>query len=480
MLKALDLRCEGGPENPFDADRVFCFDARSMFFLDDGKNLLDIRMPFADCAFDYITLFDLSTQFRADTCASFEGADIFAWLTSEAYRLLKPGGIFLIHARIDLFDFLFKNKENVDLPSKDGFLKKLNELRSKYDKYHIHESFDLRLFERDKHSILHVGLCKRVDNIDAEWPQPIVEKISVVVPVFNGGKYITQTINSLFAQNHLDFEILCVDDCSTDNSLAILQKLAENDARLKIFKTDRNLGSAPRVLNFALPLMTGAYFVYASQDDLFSIDWLAGMHARAKETGADAVIPDVTFFYENEPQRNKTLIGLNGDRSVQLTGRDAVMNSLEWKIPGNALWNAGLIKKFGFAEFAMNSDEYSVRLFFNACRKVVFSKGEFLYRQDNENAVTKKKNSRYFDFSFTHLRLAQWLFEQNYPKELIQQEFKNSKRGMTKMLRWYKEARLSMSLSEIKGADDRIARYRYALKKMHPLGKLPLGFLKWL
>jgi glycosyltransferase involved in cell wall biosynthesis len=308
---------------------------------------------------------------------------------------------------------------------------------------------------------------------NAIWPVPTVRKISIVVPVFNGERYLAQTLNSMLAQSCSDFEIIGVDDCSTDGSYRVLQEFAARDSRVRPLRTSVNMGSAPKVLNFALTHMTGGYFVYASQDDLFSKDWLEKMLARSLETGADAVIPDVTYYYEQEPQRNRHMVGVNGDRQAQLTGREAVVASLGWTIPGNALWNAELIKKMGFAEFAINSDEYSVRRFFNVANKVVFCDGEFLYRQDNANAITKKKSVRYFDFSYTHLKLAHWLFEQGYPKEAVLKELKSARKGMAAMAQWYAEVKQDLSEAERQEVDKRMARYTKTLSDLHPLGKLP-------
>jgi hypothetical protein len=308
------------------------------------------------------------------------------------------------------------------------------------------------------------------------WSLPRTTKISVIIPVYNGAAYLSQTLASLHAQTHLDFEVLCVDDCSSDGSWVVLQAEAVRDARIKVIRTTENLGSAPKVLNFALPLMTGSYFVYASQDDLFSPDWLEKMLARAQETGADAVLPTVTYYDQSEPHRNKSLVGVGGCTDVVLSGQEAVMKTLGWEIPGNALWNAELIKCMGFSEFAINADEFSVRCFFNVCNKVVFSEGEFLYRQDNAGAITKKITARYFDFSYTHLKLASWLFEQGYPSAAVLKELRSARKGMAFMARWYKQVQRELTPAEQKDVAMRQARFRELRQSKHPFGRLPRRF----
>jgi glycosyltransferase involved in cell wall biosynthesis len=248
-------------------------------------------------------------------------------------------------------------------------------------------------------------------------------KISVMIPVFNGEKYIAKTIDSILKQSLKDFEIVCVNDSSTDNCSEILQKYAALDNRVRVFNTEFNHGISSKVLNLAIPICTGEYIFYMSQDDLLSEDVFENLYNKAVNTKADAVIPDVHYYFENMPVK-KAIIGVNNNRDIELTNREAVLLSLNWEISGFALWNANIVKEKRYAEFGINGDEYSVRHFFLACNKVVFSEGVFLYRQDNPNAITKKLSYKSFDLPYTHLMLYRFLRENGFPikdysKELI-------------------------------------------------------------
>lgn len=202
-------------------------------------------------------------------------------------------------------------------------------------------------------------------------------KISIVIPVYNGEKYIHETVCSILAQTFPDYELLCIDDCSDDDSYSIIKRLEATDGRIVAIKTERNHGAASGVLNFAKDLARDDYFVYASQDDFFSLDWLREMYLRAIETNADAVLPEFVFYHAGR-HVNKILSGYRGDRSIVLSNREAVIASLEWEIPGFALWRMSLVKRMGFDDFCFNADEYSVRRFFLGCNKMAFSGGVFL------------------------------------------------------------------------------------------------------
>lgn len=243
-------------------------------------------------------------------------------------------------------------------------------------------------------------------------------KISIVIPVYNGEKYLKKTLESILKQTFIFFEVIIVNDSSTDKSLLILKEYEEKDSRIRIFSTDSNLGIVPKVINFAIPFVRGDYFLYSSQDDLFSEDLLENLFNRAVITDADAVIPDLVFFHEHENEKNKSLIGVHGNRDVLISNREAVLLSLDWFIPGNALWKISLIRTIGFYDFGMNADEYSVRVFLFHCNKVAFCTGTFFYRQDNPDAITKKLSSKTFDIPYTEFMLYLFLRDNSFESKV--------------------------------------------------------------
>ncbi len=68
-------------------------------------------------------------------------------------------------------------------------------------------------------------------------------KLSIIIPIYNNATYLKQCLNSITAQNFNDFEILCINDASTDNSTAILNSLAAEDSRIRIFNLPSTQGA---------------------------------------------------------------------------------------------------------------------------------------------------------------------------------------------------------------------------------------------
>jgi glycosyltransferase involved in cell wall biosynthesis len=96
-------------------------------------------------------------------------------------------------------------------------------------------------------------------------------KVSVCIPVYNGAKYIKEAINSALNQSFQDFEIIVVDNKSTDNSLEIVRAIT--DSRIRIFENESNLGMLGN-WNKILTLANGEYIKILPADDALYPDCL--------------------------------------------------------------------------------------------------------------------------------------------------------------------------------------------------------------
>lgn len=99
------------------------------------------------------------------------------------------------------------------------------------------------------------------------------ELISVIIPVYNVEKYIENTIKSVQAQTYTNWELICVDDCSTDNSFFILKELEKKDNRIKVYKNKQNSGPS-KTRNFGIKISKGNYIAFLDSDDTWYKDKL--------------------------------------------------------------------------------------------------------------------------------------------------------------------------------------------------------------
>lgn len=98
-------------------------------------------------------------------------------------------------------------------------------------------------------------------------------KISIVLPVYNGERFLGQAIESILAQVYTNWELIIVNDCSTDSSESIMVNYAQRDDRIKIINNPHNL-KLPRSLNAGFKVATGDYFTWTSDDNLLKEDML--------------------------------------------------------------------------------------------------------------------------------------------------------------------------------------------------------------
>lgn len=93
--------------------------------------------------------------------------------------------------------------------------------------------------------------------------------ISIITPNYNCGKFISLTIESVLAQSYQNWEMLIVDDCSTDDSYQTALSYAQKDSRIKVFKNEQNSGAAVS-RNRAIKESKGEYLAFLDSDDLWS------------------------------------------------------------------------------------------------------------------------------------------------------------------------------------------------------------------
>jgi len=112
--------------------------------------------------------------------------------------------------------------------------------------------------------------------------------ISVVLPVYNAERFLRQCLDSIINQTLRNIEIICVDDGSTDGSLAILREYAARDARV-IIVTQENKG-AGAARNKGIEVARGEYLSFLDSDDFFELSMLEKAHAKVVKDNADIVV----------------------------------------------------------------------------------------------------------------------------------------------------------------------------------------------
>ena len=123
-----------------------------------------------------------------------------------------------------------------------------------------------------------------------------MSKVSVIIPVYNTSKYLNKCLDSVCNQTLKDIEIICINDCSADNSLEILKEYASKDERIKIIDFNENKGAAA-ARNAGIDIACGEYIGFVDSDDFVDLDFYEKLYNAAVENDADAAKGNV-FEYD--------------------------------------------------------------------------------------------------------------------------------------------------------------------------------------
>lgn len=131
--------------------------------------------------------------------------------------------------------------------------------------------------------------------------------ISVVMPVYNSRRFLPEAVKSVLVQSYDSFELILVDDCSTDGSGALIEELALSDSRIRIIKNRENLGVA-RTRNIGIAAATGDYIALLDSDDIWTADKLQRQLSIAEKENCDIVYCSYGFIDESGAQIKKPFL----------------------------------------------------------------------------------------------------------------------------------------------------------------------------
>ncbi len=136
-----------------------------------------------------------------------------------------------------------------------------------------------------------------------------MSKVSVIIPVYNVEPYLARCLDSVCNQTLKDIEIICINDCSTDNSLAILKDYASKDNRIKIIDFEENKNAAV-ARNAGLKIAKGEYLGFVDADDYIDLNFYEELYNKAIEDNADTAKCERLRI---EPDGSKVESKLNAD-----------------------------------------------------------------------------------------------------------------------------------------------------------------------
>lgn len=256
--------------------------------------------------------------------------------------------------------------------------------------------------------------------------------ITVVMAAYNAESYIARAIGSVRDQSLDSWELICIDDGSTDNTQAIISKFVEKDARIKLI-TQENAGPASaRRQGYVAGI--GDYLIVLDSDDWFAADALEILLDEASRTDADAVTCHAMIHKPNSEgwlsfhEQHGTPLG------KKFSGHDAFAMTFPWHIHGICLWRKAIVKaaatcpKDAFNRY--NADEYITRKLFLACSDVIIGTGKY-FIFPNQRSLTRSPSWRKFLSLETDRRLTDLAFAECVSPDVLEQVISWQRQNLT-------------------------------------------------
>lgn len=219
-------------------------------------------------------------------------------------------------------------------------------------------------------------------------------KVSIIVPVYNTQKYVSKTLDSLVDQTLEDYEIIVVNDGSTDNSQKIIEEYVEKYPELirAYYKENGGLGSAR---NYGLQYAKGEYIGFVDSDDWVDEKMYQTMYQKAINEKCDIVICDFTSIYDGWESGWRST-GYRGE-NVSPEKRDFMLYCLEPAVAWNKLYKKDLFYLANFKK-GWYEDIATTPILLSYAEKIGYLPIQlYYYRQRNDSITYKKMDRRTLD-----------------------------------------------------------------------------------
>ena len=215
--------------------------------------------------------------------------------------------------------------------------------------------------------------------------------VSIVIPVYNAEEYLKESLCSVLGQSYKNLEIICVDDGSTDKSLQILQRMKENDDRMKILSEDNQGAGAAR--NLGTEAASGEYSFFFDADDYLHKKAIQMLVKVAEKDSADIVLFGYYKFSEEKkmhvaysPKVLKVPIG-------KVISPESISDRLfqaDHGMPWNKFYRAEFVIKseVKFQTLKNTNDEFFSRITTVEAKRIVFLNKTLIgYRVGNKQSL---------------------------------------------------------------------------------------------
>lgn len=223
-------------------------------------------------------------------------------------------------------------------------------------------------------------------------------ELSIIMPVYNSEKYLEKAILSALKNLTIKYELIIINDCSTDNSLKIINKIMKNNKNIILINNEKNIG-AGLSRNKGLEIAKGKYIGFIDSDDYVQDNYYLNMLKSAKNYNSDIVVSDITLVDQNEYYRNIYVDNVYSCKykPKYLISKELLLGNWACASTCSKIFKRDLIQNYKFSE--KNSDDilFTISAIINS-KQISYCENNKYYYFQSPNSVTRNlKYKKYKD-----------------------------------------------------------------------------------
>lgn len=246
------------------------------------------------------------------------------------------------------------------------------------------------------------------------------ELVSIIVPVYNVEKYISECIESIINQTYKNLEIILVNDGSTDNSLKICNTYKDKDDRILII--DKRNGGLSDARNYGINIARGKYFCFIDSDDYVDEKYVELLYKAIKENNVDLALCNIVSVNDDKIALEK----FTYDNSYIKSGKE-ILNDyynghhVEDIVAWNKMYSRELFNEYRYNVGKIHEDEFlTYKILYNLDKVAIVGIELYNYRKNNASIVNKKFNIKRLDMLEAFEERLEFFKEKNERKLYIE------------------------------------------------------------
>lgn len=273
-------------------------------------------------------------------------------------------------------------------------------------------------FMKDKNSFMKLTLANLRYNVKQHLLSS--PKISIIIPVYNVEKYLLKCLDSVCHQTYQNLEIICVDDCSTDNSFSILNDCASRDARIHVIQRSENGGQAA-ARQTGIDAATGKYIGFIDSDDWVDEDYFEKMLQKAEQDKTDIVINENILVHEGEKIYPKNFPG-HKQLEHKIYNNPSQLIDKFFCVVWNKLFRTDFLKqrKYTIPLRSAHEDVFFHYATFAFARTVSFFDGSSYHYLFREESISNLKH----DWGVEHIKVYSQIYDFYKENNLLDKEIR--------------------------------------------------------